>query len=86
MKRHMRCALSLATMTTTAVIGFSLPASAHVGDHSHLDLAELMDHLVAGLDHRLTIMTAVLVITVAGVSVLRVRRKGRGRSPERSAT
>jgi hydrogenase/urease accessory protein HupE len=85
-RRRIARALPFAAMMAVAMIGFSPSALAHVGDHSHLGWADLTDHLFASLDHRLAIMAVGLVLAVVGASVLRTRRKGRERSPEKSAT
>jgi len=77
---------SLAVLTAIAVAGFSTAASAHVGDHSHMTVAEMANHLLASLDHKFTIMAVVLVMAVAGASVLLATRKGQERSREKSGT
>ena len=69
-----------------AVTGFGPAASAHVGDHSHMTVPELANHLLSNLDHELAIMVVGLVIALAGASAFLVRRKGRQRSPGKSAT
>jgi len=66
---------SLAALTAMALSGFSTAASAHVGDHSHMTLAGMADHLWSSFDHKLTIMAVVLVMALAGASVLRAYRK-----------
>jgi len=79
-------ALSLAALIAPAVVVISPAAFAHAGDHSHMTIAEMANHLWSSLDHELTILAVVLVMVLAGASVLLARRKGRGRSQEKSAT
>ena len=81
-----RRALPLAALTAIAVTGFSPAAFAHVGEHSHMTVSELANHLLSNLDHRLALMVVVFVIALAGASVLLARRKRRENSPEKSAT
>lgn len=84
--RSIATKFSLAALVAVATIGFSSAAFAHVGDHTHMTVAEIANHLWSSLDHKLTIMAVVLVMALAGASVLLARRKGRGRSPETPAT
>jgi type IV secretory pathway VirB2 component (pilin) len=77
---------SLAAFTAIAAAAFSTAAFAHAGDHSLMTVAEMANHLLSSLDHRLTIVTVVLAIAAAGVSVLLVCRKSGDRSPGTPAT
>ena len=85
MLRTLASRLSFAALIALAVAGSGSAAFAHVGDHSQMTVAEMANHLLSSLDHKYTIMMVVLVMALAGASVLLASRK-RWRSPEKSAT
>lgn len=72
LNRPLPAAAAILAATNTAAL-------AHVGDHSHMSLAEMTNHLWANLDHRFTVIAVAMVLVLAGVTVLGTRRKGRGR-------
>jgi hypothetical protein len=86
LRRPHASTLSLSVLTALAVAGFSPAALAHIADHSHMTVVEVAEHLLTSLDHRLTIMAALILLAAAGASALLVLRKGRARSPETPAT
>ena len=47
---------SLAALAAVATAGFSSAAFAHIGDHSHMSLAEGLAHPFTGLDHMLAMV------------------------------
>jgi ABC-type enterochelin transport system permease subunit len=75
LRRFFASKTALAAVTAMAVSGLSTAASAHVGDHSRLTVAELANHLMSSLDHKYTIMTVVLVMAFTGASVVLAYRK-----------
>jgi hypothetical protein len=80
-----------AVVLAVLAAGLSTPASAHVGDHSHMSFADLADHILTKLDHRLGIAAVVLLASVAGLFTALTRRKARAgaraaRFPETPAT
>lgn len=78
--------VSRAALAALVLTGLSSAAFAHAGDHSLMTVAEMADHLLSSLDHKLTVMAVVLAMALAGASVLLARRRRRGRWPGRSAT
>lgn len=73
----MRCLLSKLSAGVVAglVAASSTPASAHVGDHSHMTFAALAEHLLTALDHRFAIAAVVLLAGFAAVVTAMTRRK-----------
>jgi hydrogenase/urease accessory protein HupE len=85
-RRSIVSRISSVALTALAIVGFSTSAFAHVGDHSHMTVSQLANHLLTNVDHELAIMVVGLVIALASASVLLVRRQVRQRSPGKSAT
>ena len=56
MRRSFAHNASLAALAVFATAGFSSAAFAHVGDHSHMGLAEGLLHPFTGLDHMLAMV------------------------------
>ena len=54
---------------------WAAPALAHGGDHAHMSFSELMTHLSASLDHKVTIGIIGLVLALAASSVLVIGKK-----------
>jgi hypothetical protein len=71
--KHLAAAAALAA-------GLCTPASAHVGDHSHMTFAELANHLTAKPDHALAIAAVAALLGVAGFSAALMRRKAQARA------
>jgi len=73
----------------TLAAGFGTPASAHIGDHSHMSFGDLADHLMSKPDHALTTAAVAVVLSIVAFSVALKRRKARARAtrfPETPAT
>jgi hypothetical protein len=78
--------VSPAALAALVLTGLSSAAFAHAGDHTQMTIAEMANHLLSSLDHRLAIIAVVLAMALAGASVLLARRRRRGRSPGTPAT
>jgi hypothetical protein len=75
MRNTMRRSFALVSLAAAATAGFAPAAFAHVGDHSHMSVTELVTHLSASLDHRSAIVAIGAVFAVIAVAVVVMRRK-----------
>jgi|GEM_PF-3545453 len=64
---------TLAGLAATAVA--ALPASAHEGDHEHMEAMQALRHLVSEPDHQIAFAALVVLAVVAGWSWRRAKAR-----------
>lgn len=71
---------------TVLAAGFGTPASAHVGDHSHMSFGELASHLASRPEHMIVVACVALLAGAVTLSAAVKRRKAHARSARSRGT